>query len=137
MQLGGIYSDLDNLARAGMVAAAADDDVAVGVVGQAAVDEGVTAQVLDQGHLQGELTAAADRQVLGPDPDDELAVALRRVQLLIGRAEQRAAGPDTAVLQGAVEAVIAGEPMKEATNTLSACRTARWVRRTAAAGRAA
>src|SRR5487761_1023393 len=67
VQVRGVHPDLDLFSRAGMVAAAADDDVAARVVGQAPVDKGVAAQILDQGDLHGELAAAADRQVLGPD----------------------------------------------------------------------
>src|ERR1039457_5985929 len=72
VQTRGVDFDLDGLARAWVLAAGPDDDGGAGVAGPVPVDVEVAAEVLHEVDLHVEV-AFADGQVLGPDPDDELA----------------------------------------------------------------
>src|SRR5919108_1112692 len=102
VKMGGVGGHLDDLAGPGMLTAGPDDDAARRVVGQVAVDIGVAAEIFDQRDLHGHL-AVTDRQVLGPDPGDQLAVALGGGKLRVGGPEQDAAHPDAAALRLGVE----------------------------------
>jgi hypothetical protein len=113
VQVSGIHPDLDHVPVPGVVPAGPDDDAARRVVGQATVDVGVAAQVLDQRDLDRQL-AVADGQVLGPDPDNQLVVALGGAQLGVGRPRWM---PSVSAV--ASNRFMAGEPMNPATNTFA------------------
>src|ERR1035441_4080013 len=100
----GVDLDLDGLARARVLAAGPDDDGGASVLGPVPVDVEVTAEVLHEVDQHVEV-AFADGQVLGPDPDDELAVALRRAHDRVRRPHARSGHADAVGRERAVQVV--------------------------------
>ena len=88
-----------------------------------AVGEGVGAELLDDGDVQGEpVTVADDLDRLGPEPDDDAVRALppQRLERRTGEWElgSRRCGRVPSSI-GKVSRFIPGDPMKPATNTFA------------------